>query len=70
MRIELSAPELLPELIERLVRSDCIAQVVDERACLVDHVLARDADEARGELLFFLRTWRTLHPEVNVRLVA
>ena len=69
MLIELSAPELMPELAERLVRSDCFVQVVDDRRCLVIHVQAHDAQEARRELSFFLRTWSTLHPGVEVSLV-
>jgi hypothetical protein len=63
--VRIGEPVLLPELVAALVRSGCIAQQVDRDACRVVHVFAGHAEEARRELVFFVRAWQLGHPEVS-----
>jgi hypothetical protein len=58
MRVRVSDPALLPELVSHLLQNDCVAQPVDEETCRVVHVHAHDGSEAFAELLFFLRAWQ------------
>jgi hypothetical protein len=62
MRVHITEPELLPDLVERLLRSRCIAYIVGERSCAIVHVEAEDAEEARREVEFFVQAWRAEHP--------
>lgn len=62
MRIHITEPELLPDLVERLLRSRCVAHIVGERSCAVIHVDAEDAEEAWREVEFFVHAWRAEHP--------
>jgi hypothetical protein len=63
--VRIGEPVLLPELVAALVRNGCIAQQVDRDACRVVHVFAGHAEEARRELVFFVRAWQLGHPEVS-----
>ena len=64
--VQIDAPELLPELIHHLLRGDCVAHGHADRRCQVVHVDARDTDEAREEIGFFLRCFRRNPPHVDV----
>ena len=70
MRIRISEPRLLPDLVESLARGDCLTVPVDEATCDVVYADASDDREARIELLFFLRAWALSHREVRAELVA
>ena len=70
MRVRISEPKLLPQLIESLLRGDCAARPVDETTCEVVHGAASDEREARIELTFFLRAWVAQHANVRAELVA
>lgn len=65
-RVALSESNLLGELAERLRENDCAVFQIGERALDVRHMSARDDDEARTELTFFVRAWRLAHPAVDV----
>jgi hypothetical protein len=65
MHVRISEPQLLPDLIEVLLRNGCIAQPLGHASCRVIHVDAHDPEEARHEVLFFIRAWRTDHPGVD-----
>ena len=66
--IEIDAPELLPQLVERLEAGGCSAQRISPRACRVVHLEAVDADEAFCELRFFAHAWAARHGGVAVSL--
>jgi hypothetical protein len=70
MRIRISEPRLLPQLLESLRRGDCLALPVDDATCEVVHEDARDEREARVELQFFVRAWAGAHPDVRAELVG
>jgi hypothetical protein len=57
---------LLDELAERLRENDCAVLRLGDRTLDVRHTAARNDDEARAELTFFLRAWRLAHPAVEV----
>jgi hypothetical protein len=69
MRLHLSDASYLDELADDLLRGDCLPTRTSGDTLLVAHPWARDEHEARVELLFFLRAWRTRHPDVEVELL-
>ncbi len=68
MKVHVSDPSCLVALARDLHRGGCRPLAVDEQTLEVVHPDAHTVDEARTELTFFLRAWRTRHPEVDVRL--
>jgi hypothetical protein len=69
MHVRLSDPTLLTALVNALLEHGCIAHTVAEDRCLVVHVKARHAEEARRELAFFLRAWQLGHPDVSADVI-
>jgi hypothetical protein len=65
MRVRISEPALLPELVDALLRSGCVATMLADDSCAVVHMHAADADEARREVTFFLGAWRLRHSGVS-----
>ena len=61
MQVRVSDQTLLPELVESLLRNDCVAHAVGPDSCAVVHVRARDAQEAWVEVGFYLRAWELRH---------
>ena len=70
MRVRISESALLPDLVDLLLRNGCVSYAVGEDTCVVVHVHARDADEALRELTFFIRAWRTQHPDLRTVLTG
>jgi hypothetical protein len=70
MRVRISEPRLLPQLVESLNRGDCLTMRVDDATCEVVHAEASDEREARLELTFFLRAWARAYPNVRAELVG
>ncbi len=70
MRVEIDAPQLLPELVSLLLASDCIVHRADGTSCRVIHVAATDAAEAEHELAFFLKAWQGRHDGVSISITA
>lgn len=69
LRIRVSQPEAITDLIESLLRGDCVPKQVSEDTCLVLYPYAADEREARVELSFFLDAWELMHPGVVAELV-
>jgi len=69
MRVRLSDPSHARELALALARGDCMVTPAGLDTLTVVHPFASDEEEARTELLFFLRAWQARHPEVSVQLV-
>jgi hypothetical protein len=70
MRIRVSEPRLLPELVSYFLENRCVAQPLDASTCTVVHVDAYDGREAFIEVLFFLRAWQARHSSVRLVLSA
>lgn len=70
MRVRISEPGLMTNLVESLQRGDCLSAPVAEDECQVVHPFALDELEARVELMFFLRAWAISYPDVRVELVG
>jgi hypothetical protein len=66
MKVHVSDPSCLPELVDDLLRGGCVPSTVGERTLEVIHPQAEDAKEARMELGLFLRAWQRAHPQVDV----
>ena len=69
MRVRLSDPLHARELALALARGDCVVTPAGLDMLTIVHPFARDEEEARTEVLFFLRAWQAHHPEVSVQLV-
>jgi hypothetical protein len=68
MRVRITESALLPDLVDLLLRNGCVALAVGDGSCLVVHVYAGDAEEAWRELAFFVRAWRSQHPDLGAVL--
>lgn len=66
MKVRLSDPSCLPELVDDLRRGGCVPSTVGEGTLEVVHPNARDAREACTEIGFFLRAWQSAHPQVEI----
>ena len=71
MKIQLSDPSAAPHLLAALERSDCLAartadDTVDVYFPWLEDEL--DAEQARMELVFFLRAWATGRPGLRTTL--
>lgn len=69
MRIRVSQPALVPDLVEFLGRAFCRTESV--RGSVVEVVVPRAADgvRARRELDLYLAAWRGLHPPVEATII-
>lgn len=69
MRIRVSQPALVPDLVEFLARAYCRTEAV--RGSVVEVVVPRAADavRARRELDLYLAAWRGLHPPVEATIL-
>lgn len=69
MRIRVSQPALVPDLVEFLGRALCRTEWV--RGSLVEVALpsVHDGVRARRELDLYLAAWRGLHPPVEATIV-
>lgn len=69
MKIRISQPALVPDLVDFLGRALCRTDSV--RGSVVEVTLPNVADAARArrELDLYLAAWRGLHPRVEVRIV-
>jgi hypothetical protein len=65
LTVEITSANLLPALIDAFRRNGCLADRAAPRRCRVVHAQARDEEEARMEIAFFLRAWQLRHPEVE-----
>ena len=70
LRVRLSHPAFIADLIDSLSRGDCLPSQLTDDTCLVWHPYARDDQEARIELRFFLKAWQARHPGVAVDFVG
>lgn len=68
MKVRVSDSSYLVELVDDLLRGGCVPSAVDDETLEVIHPDASDADEARTELMFFLRAWQSQHSHVQVTL--
>jgi hypothetical protein len=70
LTVKLSRADLVDELVASFCRSGCAARRIGSFTCRVVHTAARDEDEARTEVTFFLRAWQGRHPEIEASLVS
>jgi hypothetical protein len=70
IRVHLSDPACRDVLVDHLVESGCVPAPVGKAAIDVVHPEAHDAEEARKELVFFLRAWQVTHPDVELTFAA
>jgi hypothetical protein len=68
MKVHVSDPSCLVALARDLHRGGCRPLAVDEQTLEVVYPDASTPVEARTELTYFLRAWRTRHPDVDVWL--
>ncbi|HWN21207.1 MAG TPA: hypothetical protein VNP93_04495 [Gaiellaceae bacterium] len=69
MRVGISNPVMLPELVEFLARASCVSRVPRGASVDVDLPHARTSAQARRELRLYIAAWSGLHPNVEVRLL-
>ncbi len=70
LTVQLNRADLVDELVSSFRKSGCAARRVGNRGCRVVHIAARDENEARIEVAFFLRVWQDRHPQAEASLVS
>jgi hypothetical protein len=70
LRVKLSDPALVDDLVEFLSRSGCVAQPDDETTVLVSIPRSLRDDAAELELDIYLRVWEATHPEARATRVS
>jgi hypothetical protein len=69
MRVQISEPDLLDDLVASLSQSCCPIERVSEHTLEVGSPFALlTAEQARNEIAFYLAVWQVRHP--GVRLTA
>ena len=71
MHVAVSDPAVIPALVDALRSGECVAQPAGDDGVVVVIPWLRGSDDARQaliELTFFVRTWASQHPGVDVRL--
>ena len=68
LTVYVSRADLVEDLVASFRRGGCAARRTGPRSCSVDHAAAVDDREARIEVAFFLRAWRTRHGRVRALL--
>jgi len=69
LRVSVSNPVMLPELVEFLGRASCVSRVPRGASVDVDLPHARTSAQARRELRLYVAAWSGLHPNVDVRVL-
>ncbi len=69
MRVRISNPMMLPELVEFLGRASCVSGWTRGASVDVELPHARTSAQARRELRLYLAAWSGLHPNVEVRML-
>jgi hypothetical protein len=70
VKVEVSNPELVDDLVSFLRRARCSAERSGRETLTVSLVDAPSEDLARRELEAYLATWQTIHPGVRARRLA
>jgi hypothetical protein len=65
LRVKLSDPALVDDLVDFLSRCGCIAQAGDETTVLVSIPKSLREDAAERELDLYLRVWEAVHPHAS-----
>ena len=69
MRIRVSQPALVPDLVEFLGRAFCTTESVRGSVLEVVVPSAADGARARRELDLYVAAWRGLHPSVDATIL-
>ena len=69
VRVAISEPRLLADLVRSLERGACTIRELSDRAFEITAVEDGDVADARLEVEFFLRAWGAAHPGIDL-LVA
>ena len=70
MRVRLSDPALLPELVAYLRAIECVVEQVGPDELTVMIPRAPSDEQAARELDIYLRAWQAMHPEVHADIVG
>jgi hypothetical protein len=67
MRIRISDPELLDDLVESLRRANCPVEVTGSETLDVESPSSLlTSEQARQEIAFYLAVWQVRHPGAHV----
>jgi hypothetical protein len=70
MRIRISDPELLDDLVESLRRANCPVEVTGLETLAVESPSPLlTPEQARQEIGFYLAVWQVRHPDAHVLLL-
>jgi hypothetical protein len=69
VRIDVSNPELVADLLEFLRRAKCTAALNDDGSIEVEVPEAFGEEQARMEIDLYLKAWQAAHPDVDAHLL-
>jgi hypothetical protein len=69
MKINVSNPALVDDLLEFLRRAKCTATVAEDGSIEVEVPEAYGDEQARMEIDLYLKAWQAAHPDVEARLL-
>jgi hypothetical protein len=69
MKINVSNPALVDDLLEFLRRAECTATVGEDGSIDVEVPEAYGDEQARMEVDLYLKAWQAAHPDVEAHLL-
>jgi hypothetical protein len=69
MKIHVSNPALVDDLLEFLRRAECTATADEEGSIDVEVPAAYGEEQARMEIDLYLKAWQAAHPDVEAQLL-
>jgi hypothetical protein len=70
MRIRLSDPDLMPDLLAFLRKAQCVVEATGRDTVRASVPQALHDEQARLELALYLSVWQALHPGSDVNLCS
>jgi hypothetical protein len=69
MKINVSNPALVDDLLEFLRRAECTASLAEDGSIDVEVREAYGDEQARMEIDLYLKAWQAAHPDVEAHLL-
>lgn len=69
MKVNVTNPELVDDLLAFLRRADCVASLAEDGSIEVEVPEAYGEEQARMEIDLYLKAWQAAHSDVEAHLL-
>lgn len=69
MKVNVTKPELVDDLLAFLRRADCVASLAEDGSIEVEVPKAYGDEQARMEIDLYLKAWQAAHSDVEAHLL-